>query len=122
MKPLLWRYGKIFHKDMSFAEFVEAVAKIPDRVSDIHFRSQHTFLYHRKKLMVDFVGHFEQLDQDWGLLREKFGLPALPHQNRSSHVDYREAYTPELARLAARRYKKDIDLFGYSEEIAELLE
>jgi chondroitin 4-sulfotransferase 11 len=122
MKPLLWRYGKTFHKDMSFAEFVEAVAKIPDRVSDIHFRSQHTFLYHRKKLMVDFVGHFEQLEQDWGLLREKFGLPALPHQNRSQHVDYREAYTPELARLAARRYRKDIELFGYSEEIAELLE
>jgi hypothetical protein len=122
MQPLLWRYGKAFDKDLSFAEFVEAVARIPDRVSDIHFRSQHTFLYHRGKLMVDFVGHFEQLEQDWNFLREKFGLPELPHQNRSRHVDYREAYTPELAAIAAKRYKKDIELFGYSDEIAKLIE
>jgi len=48
MHPLLWRYGNTFDKDMTFAEFVVAVSRIPDRVSDIHFRSKHTFLYHRK--------------------------------------------------------------------------
>lgn len=121
MPSLLWRYGKTFHKDMTFADFVEAVAKIPDRISDIHFRSQYTFFYHRKKLMVDFVGHFERLEQDWDSLREKFGLPELPHQNPSRHVDYREAYTPEMAALAARRYARDIELFGYSDEVAELM-
>jgi hypothetical protein len=121
MRPLLWRYGKTFNKDMSFAEFVVAVADIPDRISDIHFRSQHTFLYHRGKLMVDFVGHFEQLNKDWDFLRERFDLPELPHQNRSQHVDYREAYTPELARIAAKRYKKDIELFGYADEVAKLI-
>ena len=122
MPSLLWRYGKTFDKNMTFAEFVEAVAKIPDRVSDIHFRSQHTFFYHRKKLMVDFVGRFEQLEQDWNLLRQKFGLPGLPHQNRSSHVDYRQAYTAELAAIAARRYERDIDLFDYTDELNELLQ
>ena len=71
--------------------------------------------------MVDFVGHFEQLYKDWDFLREKFGLPELPHQNRSAHVDYREAYTPELAKIASRRYKKDIELFGYSAEIEKLI-
>jgi hypothetical protein len=121
MYPLLWRYGKTFNKDMSFPEFVEAVCQIPDRISDIHFRSQHSFFYHRKKLMVDFVGHFEQIEKDWAFLREKYGLPELPHQNRSSHVDYREAYTPELAAIAAKRYAKDIELFGYSDEIAECM-
>lgn len=121
MPPLLWRYGKAFNKDMTFAEFVEAVARIPDRVSDIHFRSQHTFLYHHGKLMVDFVGHFEQIEHDWSFLREKFGLPELPHQNRSRHVDYREAYTPELVAIVARRYTRDIEQFGYSDEIAELM-
>ena len=121
MRSLLWRYGNTFDKDMSFAAFVKAVAGIPDRISDIHFRSQHTFLYHRGKKMVDFIGHFEQLEQDWDLLREKFGLPELPHQNKSRHADYHEAYTPELAIIAAKRYAKDIELFGYSDEISELI-
>jgi len=121
MHPLLWRYGNTFDKDMTFAEFVVAVSRIPDRISDIHFRSQHTFLYHRKKLMVDFVGHFEKIEKDWNYLREKHGLPELPHQNRSQHTDYREAYTPELAAIAARRYEKDIELFEYSKEIAGYL-
>jgi len=121
MPSLLWRYGDSFNKDMSFAEFVVAVSRIPDRISDIHFRSQHTFFYHRKNLMVDFVGHFEQLEQDWNFLRDKLGLPELPHQNRSNHINYREAYEPELAAIAARRYAKDIELFGYSDEIAELI-
>ncbi len=85
MPPLLWRYGKTFHKDMSFADFVRAVSRIPDRLSDIHFRSQHTFFYHRGKLMADFVGRFERISEDWDILREKFDLPALPHQNRSQH-------------------------------------
>jgi hypothetical protein len=106
---------------MSFAEFVEAVAKIPDRISDIHFRSQHTFFYHRGELMVDFVGHFETLEKDWNSLREKFELPPLPHQNKSRHADYREAYTPELAAIAAKRYARDIELFGYQDQVNDLL-
>ena len=121
MAPLLWRYGKTFHKDMTFAEFVEAVSGIPDRISDIHFRSQHTFFYHRGELMVDFVGHFETLQDDWNSLRGRFDLPALPHQNKSRHVDYREAYTPELAAIAAKRYARDIELFGYQDQVSELL-
>ena len=121
MPSLLWRYGNTFDKDMSFAEFVNAVADIPDRIADIHFRSQHTFFYHRGRLMVDFVGHFERLDEDWSVVREKTGLPELPHHNKSRHVDYREAYTPELAAIAAERYKKDIELFGYQDEISSLL-
>ena len=110
------------HKDMSFAEFVEAVADIPDRISDIHFRSQHTFLYHHGACMVDYVGRFECLERDWDMLMEKFGLPQLPHQNRSRHVDYRQAYTPQLAAIAAKRYARDIELFGYSDEISRMLE
>lgn len=120
MPSLLWRYGNMFDKDMSFAEFVTAVARIPDRLSDIHFRSQHTFFYHRGQLMVDFVGHFEQLQDDWHKLQAGHELPELPHENRSRHADYRDAYTPELARLAAQRYAKDIELFGYADAVDAL--
>jgi len=115
-----WRYGDAFHADMTFEEFVRAVAGIPDRIADIHFRSQHRFLYFRGEPTVDFIGRFENLSSDWESVRERFGLPELEHYNRSPHRSYREAYTPELAQIAARRYEQDIRLFGYEEEVAEL--
>ena len=63
-----WRYGKRFSRDMSFEQFVKAVSRIPDAYSDIHFRSQHSFIYHRGECMVDFVGHFESLAEDLSLI------------------------------------------------------
>jgi chondroitin 4-sulfotransferase 11 len=116
-----WRYGSRFHKDMSFEEFVTVIADIPDRLADIHIRSQHTFFYHKGQLMVDFVGRFENLEADWNTLRERFGFPALPHYNRSSHADFRDMYTPSIAQLAASRYQRDIELFGYEKSIGALL-
>lgn len=120
--PLLfWRYGGRFDPQMSFAEFVTAVANIPDHLADRHFRSQHTFLYHKGQRLVDFVGRYEQLEEDWTLLSRQVGFGPLPHYNPSPHKPYPEMYTPELARLAAARYEEDIALFGYGEAIAPLL-
>ncbi len=120
--PLLfWRYGQRFDPEMSFAEFITAVAAIPDHLADRHFRSQHTFVYHQGGLLVDFVGRFEQLQPDWAILRQRAGLGDLPHFNPSPHQPYAAMYTPELARLAANRYAEDIRLFGYGEEITSLL-
>ena len=121
MPLLFWRYGDSFRPDMTFAEFVEVVANIPDRIADIHFRSQHRFLYYKDQPVVDFLGRFENLEDDWEQIRRRFDLPALPHYNRSPHPNYVEAYTPELARIAALRYEKDIRLFGYGQEVAPLI-
>jgi hypothetical protein len=115
-----WRYGRTFHPEMSFEQFVHAVARIPDRIADIHFRSQHRFFYHRGEPVVDFIGRFERLEEDWETVRERFGLPPLAHYNRSPHRSYTEAYTPGLAKVAAARYERDIELFGYEEEVAAL--
>jgi hypothetical protein len=120
--PLLfWRYGKRFWPEMSFAEFVEAVAAVPDHLADRHFRSQHTFIYDEGKLLVDFVGRFEQLETDWSTLCQQVGIGTLPHYNPSPHKPYTEMYTRELARLAAKRYEKDIEVLGYWAEIEPLL-
>jgi hypothetical protein len=121
MPVLFWRYGRRFHPHMSFAEFVEAVADIPDHLADRHFRSQHTFLFDNGELLVDFVGRYEQLTQDWSDLRQRTGLGELPHYNRSPHKPYAEMFTPELAQLAAKRYEQDIALFAYAAEIEPLL-
>lgn len=65
--------------------------------------------------IVDFVGRFERLPQDYALIAEKIqgGLPPLPHVNQSKHRHYSDYYTPALVEKVARRYRRDIDAFGY---------
>lgn len=116
MPLLFWRYGRRFWAGMSFAEFVTAVAAIPDGRADRHFRSQHTFVYPQGTLAVDFIGRFEQMAQDWAQVQQRTGLGPLPHFNPSPHKPFTEMYTPALAQAAAERYRQDMELFGYTRD------
>lgn len=107
--------------DASFARFVEIVSSVDDDHADGHIRSQHRYVTEGDEVLVDFVGRFEELDEAWESLRQRFALPELPRRNTSSHLSVQEAYTPRLARLAAERYRRDIEFFGYQDEIACLL-
>ena len=114
---LFWMYGKSFSRDMSFEAFVHTVAKIPDAVSDPHFRSQHCFLYHRDQRVCDFLGRFENLQYDWQKVCDKLGVELLlPHENKSAHRPWQEMYSAELIQVASKRYRKDMEFFGYSIE------
>ena len=65
-------------------------------------------------LLVDFVGRYETLAQDFATVCSRIGIDgALPHNNRSTHRDFREYYTPETRDLVAEAYKDDIDFLGY---------
>ncbi len=108
-------YG-VFRAGMSFERFAEAVAGIPDREADRHFRSQATFVTDDAgQLLVNFVGKLEQSETDFPHVLRRLGrdTSAVPHLNQSSHGDYRSFYTPRTLELIRRRYEKDIELFGY---------
>jgi len=65
-------------------------------------------------MLVDFVGRYERLRDDMGVVRERLGLAHdLPHTNRSAHEDYRGYYTTETRDIVAKRFARDIDRFGY---------
>ncbi|HEY1709601.1 MAG TPA: sulfotransferase family 2 domain-containing protein [Rhizomicrobium sp.] len=66
-------------------------------------------------LMVDTIGRYERLHDDFrDISRRIFGKPvALAHLNPSERADYRRYYTPDLANLAATRFARDIQRFGY---------
>jgi hypothetical protein len=106
--------------DMTFPDFVEAITALSDDRCDLHLRSQYRFITDRAGVVVSFVGRFERLDSDWEGLSKRFGLPALPLRNVSPHRSYHDAYTPALARAVARRYRRDIELFGYEQEVGRL--
>jgi hypothetical protein len=111
----LLEYG-IFKAKMTFEEFAIAVASIPDSKSDPHFRSQHTFITNNKgKLLVDFIGKFERLSEDWPDLCDRLGVTniSLPHSNKTKHDSYRKYYTDNLSKIVAKRFSKDIAMFEY---------
>lgn len=57
--------------------------------------------------MPNFIGKFENLENDWKILQEKFDLGNLPHKT---------------AKLVYKMYKKDFEAFGYENEYQKLLE
>lgn len=105
------RYKKNF-KTMTFPEFVCMVKDLDEKSSNGHFRSQHTFMNKEK---LNFIGRFEQLQVDLNVVKKKFDLPNdVKHLLKSSHKDYKEYYDEKLKNIVAERFKKDIELFGYT--------
>jgi hypothetical protein len=69
------------------------------------------------KLLVDFVGRYETLAQDFAQVCQTLKITAqLPHVNKSVHHDYRAYYTERTRRMVADHFAADIELFGYTFE------
>lgn len=115
-------FGDAFRHDMSFREFAELVAKVPDFLADGHFKSQYSVLCRRGAKLPDFIGKFEHLEEDWQVMADQHGFPQLSIRNRTEQDDWRSYYTSrEIIETVAKRYSKDIDSFGYTSEYKELL-
>jgi hypothetical protein len=74
------------------------------------------------EVLVDFIGRFENLAQDISHVFDMLGLEAsqleIPHENRSAHSHYSEMYTPETREIVRKRFRRDIEFFGYEFETA----
>jgi len=77
---------------------------------------QHTYVTDaRGELLVDFIGYYERLQEDFAKVCVRLGVRAeLPRANTSSHRDYRTYYTPATRELVAKHFQRDIELFGYT--------
>ena len=69
------------------------------------------------KVLVDFVGRYENLNADFDYLCQRLNIQAtMPHLNQSKHRDYRNYYNAQSRDLVADYFKEDIALFGYEFE------
>jgi hypothetical protein len=104
---------------MPFDHFVRRVAEIDDADADEHFVSQAFTLTHQGRLVVDYVGRFENLPHDWDVLRDRLGLPEIPwtpvgtDRPRFDFAYHLGHYTPELIEIVRQRYREDVRHFGY---------
>ncbi|MES0488500.1 MAG: sulfotransferase family protein [Leptospirales bacterium] len=124
MVKLYFRFKGLYH-NMPFKEFVHFLLEGPgsDRKGNTHWISQHKFLYHKENCLVDFIGKFENLNEDYLKVMKQIGLNAadLPYvdpagKSKIKHdpYSYRKHYTDETRDIVAMRYAKDIDLFSYT--------
>ena len=68
------------------------------------------------EIIVDFVGRFENIQEDWKEVCEHIGAQdqTLPHKNRTERKPYRGFYTNETREIVAERFWRSIEEFGYS--------
>jgi len=65
--------------------------------------------------VVDFVGRFESLEEDWAKIVERLDIDApLPHLNQGSRGQYATYYDDASRKIVAERFAWAIECFEYS--------
>jgi hypothetical protein len=97
-------------KSLTFEDFINWEAK-----ENQHLQSN-LLLDSNDKLLADYVGRFEQLEQDFAHIAQDLHLKSeLKHVNKSDHKkDYRTYYNKKTESLVRNFYQKDISIFGYT--------
>lgn len=104
----------------SFEEFIYSLGKDKKYRKKVlakgHFIPQYKFITDfRGKIGVDFLGHVENINQDFNFIKNKLGIytAELGHNNRSNHNNYKDYYNSEMIEIVRKIYKKDIELLNY---------
>ncbi|MEH6586806.1 MAG: sulfotransferase family 2 domain-containing protein [Halioglobus sp.] len=79
------------------------------------FMSQRQWLVNEKdELLVEFIGRFENLAEDFGSICQRVGVAAeLGHAKPSSRGSYRDYYDTASEALVREYFAEDLALFGY---------
>jgi len=109
-------------RHMPFEEFARVVCSIEDDdLCEPHFRPMAWFIADESGAVPDFVARVESLDHGLAHVCEILQLEAdlvHAHPDPDGRKTYQAYYTPQLADQVGRRYRRDVELFGYSFEVA----
>ena len=81
----------------------------PNRFERLNLNPQVDFVLDEAgEVMVDFIGRFENLVEDFATVCDKIGVPTppLPHLNCSAHRQYRDYYDEEAKQFVAEKLRR----------------
>ena len=119
-----FRYKKdAIYEHTTFEEFIKNTTGLSwlnknGTLTNEHFLPLHYYTeFSRDNSFVDFVGKYENLQEDWNYVADKLKLDKhLIHMNsrRGPRVkNYKVYYTDELIEIVSTYYKRDLELFDY---------
>ena len=115
----------------TFDEFVGIETSDTSSKCDWLAQTQHDIVSDNGKLLVDYVGKYENIDEDFEYVRKKLEIPkkvrligdrepvdyeTLPHINKTvkkDHGHYRDYFNERTRGLVEKYYKKDLEVFEY---------
>jgi chondroitin 4-sulfotransferase 11 len=79
------------------------------------FDNQINWIIDKKECIIDYIGRFETLEEDFKNICEKINLPEtrLKHENETEHKHYSEYYDKESIEIIKKKFKLDIKIFNY---------
>ena len=106
---------KFGFSDATFEEYVCAF-DAGKRISWFNYDFLSWMTDKQGNMLIDFVGRFENLQNDFDYACEKIGIPKkkLPHMVKSENrKHYTEYYNEKTKSIIANKYAKDIEYFNY---------
>ena len=104
-------------RKMTFEEFVRWIQYSSSTCihSSPHRYQLDWFVDGNGKMLADFIGRFERLEEDWAVVAKKLGVSeVLPHARANPRPrHYTEYYTPETQSIIEEKFKIDIETFNY---------
>ncbi|WP_036185712.1 sulfotransferase family 2 domain-containing protein [Marinobacterium lacunae] len=99
-------------------ELIKSLGSFEDYIAwrcEHEARFQKDFVYAPDgSLIVDFVGKYESLQEDFDTICKKISIDAkLPWLNVSKDRNYKQYYDEKTKNMVAETFKADIELFGY---------
>jgi hypothetical protein len=106
-------FKECFDKDFDF--FVDYINRIDVETANPHIKLQTTLIPVNK---MDFIGKMDNFDNDFKFVCDVIGIKCdeIPHWYKTDHVHYSAYYTPRTMRIIAKKYKEDIETFGFTFE------
>ena len=74
------------------------------------------YLKHNNKVEANFIGRFENIQNDFDIITDMIGIDriTLPKKNSTEHKPFEDYYTEELINIVANLFKDDITYFNYN--------